>query len=410
MVRGSGVDKSPRRASIDQCSGVSAVGGVRPASKSSIEIDFYYQCQRCREKIKLKPTPANLKRATRHREAILHAIEQGIFVYAETFPDSPNAAKYSVQPGAAEKVSNYLDQWLQIRKSQIKASTYVTDRRIVGRLSDQFGDLSLTQVKWGPVKSWLLTQDIGQKTTNNILSVFRLALEDAVDDELIEVNPLAGKKLKRAAKPKDDEIDPFSQDERTAILNAADGQERNLLQFALWTGLRTSELCALDWSDIDFIKGVARVSRALTQASKEAETTKTAAGTRDVKLLPAAMEAIQSQKSHSFLKGKEVFQNPRTGERWTGDLVIRERMWKRILKKAGVRYRYPYQTRHTYASMMLQAGEHVMWVSQQLGHKDWAFTARTYSRFIPDDAPDAGNKAAERWGNRDQKRDQTHVK
>jgi integrase len=106
-----------------------------------------------------------------------------------------------------------------------------------------------------------------------------------------------------------------------------------------------------------------------------------------------------SQKAQTYLKGEEIFQNPRTRERWTGDLAIRKRMWTRILKRAKVRYRYPYQMRHTYASMMLMAGESPQWIASQVGHTDWTFTARTYSRFIPDDAPDAGEKAVQRWGN-----------
>src|SRR5437870_6834449 len=84
-------------------------------------------------------------------------------------------------------------------------------------------------------------------------------------------------------------------------------------------------------------------------------------------------------------------------ERWIGDKCIRQGMWAPALRKAGVRYRKPYQTRHTYASMMLMANEHVMWVAKQMGHTDWSFTARTYARFIPDDAPQAGNKAVTLW-------------
>ncbi len=98
------------------------------------------------------------------------------------------------------------------------------------------------------------------------------------------------------------------------------------------------------------------------------------------------------------MEGEEIFRNPRTDKRWTGDMVIRQRMWKRVLLRAGVRYRYPYQMRHTYASMMLQAGESVMWVAQQMGHTDWTFTARTYSRWVSIDAPEAGSLAAKKWG------------
>jgi integrase len=117
------------------------------------------------------------------------------------------------------------------------------------------------------------------------------------------------------------------------------------VQFALWTGLRTSELVALDWGDVDWILGQVMITQAMTPASKgSAEMPKTAAGRRAVKLLGPAMAALKSQKEHTFLNGEEVFQNPRTLERWDGDGPIRKTMWAHAVKKAGVRYRRPYQT------------------------------------------------------------------
>lgn len=41
-----------------------------------------------------------------------------------------------------------------------------------------------------------------------------------------------------------------------------------MMQFALWTGLRTSELVALDWCDIDWLREEVMVSRAMTQGSE----------------------------------------------------------------------------------------------------------------------------------------------
>ena len=64
------------------------------------------------------------------------------------------------------------------------------------------------------------------------------------------------------------------------------------------------------------------VSRAMTQAAGgAAKVTKTAAGRRSVKLLRPALEALtaqKAQKAHTFLADAEVFQNPRTLERWAG--------------------------------------------------------------------------------------------
>lgn len=67
------------------------------------------------------------------------------------------------------------------------------------------------------------------------------------------------------------------------------------------------------------------------------------------------------------------------------------------MKKAGVRYRRPYQTRHTYASMMLSAGEHPMWVAKQMGHTDWLMIGRVYGRWMPSSDTNAGGKAELIW-------------
>ncbi|WP_257218712.1 tyrosine-type recombinase/integrase [Janthinobacterium sp. 13] len=104
-----------------------------------------------------------------------------------------------------------------------------------------------------------------------------------------------------------DDIDPLTKEEQSAILAQTSGQGRNLLQFAFWTGMRTSELVALDWADVDFVRGVVMVTRALTQHSKAAESTKTNAGRREVKLLARAMHALQEQKSFTWEKGGESF-------------------------------------------------------------------------------------------------------
>ncbi len=94
-------------------------------------------------------------------------------------------------------------------------------------------------------------------------------LNDAVDDELLELNPLAGWTYARKEAPsREGDVDPFNPEEQRAILDAATGQAKNFIQFALWTGMRTSELVALDWDDIDWLRGEVRVTRAMTQAAR----------------------------------------------------------------------------------------------------------------------------------------------
>jgi integrase len=156
------------------------------------------------------------------------------------------------------------------------------------------------------------TDPMSPKTLTNVISPLRVALADAFNSELIEDNPLAGWKISRrrnsVGRAKKFEADPFSLEEREAILNQLDGQAFNLVQFAFWTGLRTSELCALDWPDVDWLRGVVRVSRALTRGSEEPEEGTKTQPNRDVKLLPPALEALKAQKVFTYLKGEEIFQ------------------------------------------------------------------------------------------------------
>lgn len=383
--------------------------GVTIVSDSSYEIAFTYKGERCRERIKAKPCPANTRKLTQFRAAVMHAIEKGEFDYAKTFPDSKRAAAHAETPGDALTVEAYFDRWLTRKKAEVKASTFKGYALIVNRwVIPKFGKMHLSDLKRGPIRDWLATIDekkekkVSNKRLSNIQSCMRSALGDAADDEIIETNPLAGYTYARAERPAEgvdaDEIDPLSPTEQAAVLTKLPAGNRNMIQFALWTGLRTSELIALNWSDIDFVGGHVRVRRALTREAKGiAEFPKTAAGRRDIRLLGPAKDALQAQKSLTFLAELDgpIFKTA-AGERFSGSHQL-WRIWQAALKRAGVRYRNPYQTRHTYASMMLSAGEHPMWVAKQMGHADWTMIARVYGRWMPSADAEAGNRAVAKF-------------
>lgn len=370
--------------------------GVRATSETSIQIDFTYKTRRCRERLKLKPTPANLKRAEQHRAAILDAIERGTFDYATTFPESPNRFIFAEYQGEGYKLEDWLEKWLARQQKHLKSSTYDGYRTIVeNTLIPIFGKKTLTELRRSDVRDWCDEQTAGNKRLSNVQSVLRIALQAALTDELIETNPLNDWCYVKQEAPKPiDDIDPFDATEQAIILDSCrDPQHRNLFQFAFWTGLRTSELVALEWGDIDWIRKIVRISRAKTQHATGHETPKTRRGARDVKLLPPAIEALTSQKEHSFLAYGAVFLNPLYGESWAGDQAIRKLAWIPAIKKSGLRYRNPYQTRHTYASMMLSAGEKPMWVAAQMGHADTSMIFRNYGRWIEHEDADSGGKA-----------------
>lgn len=242
----------------------------------TIRIGFKYQGKWCRETLKLDPTkPANIRYATRLRESVLRAIEIGNFDYAEFFPDSPRAETLSKQ-NACPKVADYLDTWLKRIKPLVKASTFRDYRNtVVRQLIPAFEQTRLNQITRPQVQEWVVGLNVSQKRAANILSPLRMALKDAVDEGLIEKSPLDGWQIRLPLKARTREtVDPFNADEQAAIARVFNekfpGREqgRNLIQFAFWTGLRTSELVALEWGDIDWHGKQVAVSRALTQATR----------------------------------------------------------------------------------------------------------------------------------------------
>ena len=65
------------------------------------------------------------------------------------------------------------------------------------------------------------------------------------------------------------------------------------------------------------------------------------------------------------------------------DDAFRNNVWTPILRRAGLRYRKPHTLRHTFASMLIEAGEPLTYVQQQLGHHSPAFTLAAYGHLLP---------------------------
>lgn len=350
--------------------------GVR-ARGDSITLDFMFQGQRCRETIRVKPTKTALKEASRKREAILHDIDYGNFEYSKHFPNSKNAFKFSKNKGAMLTIEDALNTWMKRASQKCELST-LRDYRSAMRthLIPTFGKISLCDFNSSYIYDWIDTINISNKRINNVLVPLRQALKEAFYDGLIDRNPIDNF---RNLKINTREPEPFNLTEINKILEKLEGQEKNLIQFAFYTGLRTSELIALRWQDVDLNRNLIHVRTAIIR--KQEKSPKTASGQRSVELCQKSKQAIELQLVFTG-KSDRVFQDPKTNKQWLGDHVIRKRVWAPALEKAGLKYRNPYQTRHTFASLLLSSGKNPMWVAQQMGHKDWGMIRKVYGRWL----------------------------
>lgn len=356
-----------------------------------IQVAFTWNDQECREL--LPPCPINkssIQRAAILREEVRRKIGDGTFVYADYFPDSPRA---KANPKDALLMEVLLQRQLetyerQVQNSQMAKSSYRGyAKAITGERMRRWHGLTVREVAPSALREWISEMDCTSKTIRNTLIPLRSIFEDALNDELIDFNPFdriaLTKLIRQTAKASDYVIQPFTAEERSAILEACRPDERPMVQFWFHTGLRPGELQALEWRHIDWERRVARIE--LNQVVGVIKAPKTAAGIRDLELNAEAVAALTAQKAISLMRGARVWLNPSSLQPWDTDAQVRKTLWMPLMKRSKVPYRNPYQVRHTYASTLLTAGQNPWYVAQQLGHEDVEMVFRTYGKFIRED-------------------------
>ncbi|WP_199731079.1 Arm DNA-binding domain-containing protein [Aquitalea sp. FJL05] len=379
------MDRKKQAATVP--SGIEVRDGAKGAT---IRIQFMYKGVKCRETLKLPPTKANLAFAARLRGEIINAIEFDTFKYPEYFPDSKRAKVFG-HIVTTHKMADLLQAALAgyeqaVANGTLSPTTLIGYRKIInGHLLPEFGMERVRDITPARLRNWIGALGVTAKAARNIISPLRSVLDDAMNDGLIEFNPLdrvALKKLLTQTSEKSTyEVDPFSAKEIAAILKHGSEQESNMYQFWFETGLRPGELIALDWSKVDFVHATVRIDANVV--ARITKGPKTAAGVRTIELSPVALEALLRQKSVTWLMGGRVFLNPRKHRPWEVEQQIRRTSWQPLLKRAGVRYRNPYQIRHTYASHRVSSGANLFWLAQQMGHETTEMIIRHYGRWIP---------------------------
>ncbi|MGA4606141.1 tyrosine-type recombinase/integrase [Pseudoalteromonas maricaloris] len=363
-------------------------------SGECLYITFFYQDERCREALPgLNPElKGDWDFAFGLKKEIERMITLGKFNYGDYFPNSPKAKKFAAKSTAT--VLDYLNDYVKYgRKRGLSVSTIEGYEKAIRALSP-LHHIKAANLTPANVKQLVKDSTVSLKTMRNRLSVLNSAMNEAVVDGVLPLNPCTSVKPhqymdkveKVSTRGQHEDVDPFKPKEIEAILNACRNQpERHLLTVLFYTGIRPSEAAALQWIDVDLINEEIKVCEAVIwdSTNKKAITkgTKTSSGNRVIELPPLALEALKSQKEVTG-HGKYVFIEPRSRKQLTGAAQLRKNIWIPVLKKSGVRYRHPYQARHTFATMLISKGRNLWWVADQMGHDGPEMLFRHYGNYI----------------------------
>jgi integrase len=362
---------------------------IRDNAKSqSIRLDFLYKGVRCRENLSLDITRANITWAGNLVGEIRNNIERNVFYYAEYFPNSPKLKVFGVATSKAT-VLTYITELIHQGETVRKLSHTTIEGYNKGKSAlKPLHDILVAKLSPKEVVNWIKARNktVSQKTITNHKSVLDLALDLAVTDQVIQFNPsrqvnanqYITQKVINVRSEEDEDIDVFTPDELSAIYQHCRPVELNISQFWANTGVRSGEWPALKWLDVDFIHQQVHIVESYSQGITKPTKTK---NKRFIPLNDEAIAALKRQKELTFLHSEFVFLNDQ-GKQWEHESFRKHRWQARILKAAGVRYRYPYQLRHTFATKHISQEVHLWKIANWMGHKNTEMIYRHYGSFI----------------------------
>lgn len=359
--------------------------------------DFRYKGQRCREYTKLADNAVNRRRAAKLLKVIEAEIVTDRFDYSKYFPSSKSATKFEAVKEKQRQSEKYFDApdsplfkefaetWLAEMKVEWSHSHLVDVEGVLNKyLLPTFGNKRISAINKAQIMQFRSilakvpgrnSQFLSPSRINHIMTPLRMILNEAADR--YDFTP-AWKNIK-ALKVGRTEVDPFSLDEVELLLKHVDDDYYAYYVTRFFTGMRTGEVDALMWKDVDLENKTITVRQSIVRGRLKG--LKTDGSYRVIQLTDRVIEALERHRRSVDEALKFVFTNAQ--KRHLNYAVVARSIWYPAIEKAGLKRRNPYQTRHTYATLLLSAGESPEWIANQMGHTTTTMLFRVYSRYVP---------------------------
>jgi integrase len=246
--------------------------------------------------------------------------------------------------------------------SKLNKKSYTSDVCICKPLCAFFGNQSIAKINAPMIEQYK------QKRTGEITIHGKLRSPSRVNKELIvlskilsmacEAELMLSKPKIRQFKVSAGRIRYLKDEEEIRLFEALQDCEwlRNIVIFALNTGMRRGEIFGLQWFDVDFTRQVLKVR--YTKNGKD----------RAIPMNQTVRELLSSMpKTNEY-----VFASPKTG----GKLTDLKKKFQAARKKAKLEDFRFHDIRHTFATRMGDAGVDIFTLAELLGHSDIRITKR----------------------------------
>ncbi|MCG9625801.1 site-specific integrase [Vibrio mediterranei] len=371
--------------------------GVLNVRNGKLVLQFRYRGQRCREQTQLPDNKPNRNRLERLLKRIEAEIILDTFDYSAYFPKSSMAKRFAEVKRREETAKSYFEApespkfqefaeiWLAEMKVEWSHGHLVDVEGVLNKyLLPTFGSKRISAINKAQImqfRSFLAkvpgrnAQFLSPSRINHIMTPLRMILNEAADR--YDFTP-AWKNIK-ALKVGRTEVDPFSLEDVERFLKHVDEGYHAYYVTRFFTGMRTGEVDGLMWEAVDLENKTITVSQSIVRGRLKG--LKTDGSYRVIQLTNRVVEAIEKHCLSADKKLKYVFTNAQN--RHLNYAVVARSVWYPAIERAGLKRRNPYQTRHTFATLLLAAGESPEWIANQMGHTTTTMLFRVYSRYVP---------------------------
>lgn len=267
------------------------------------------------------------------------------------------------------------DEWWAITMDELSPNSVKGYRPACRRACEYFGQTPIRELRPVDVRKYITEfvreHNPAEKTTRTQLLIVNLICRHALNCGDIDSNPVVGVTVPKHLPRGTREI-PTDEDLRR-VKESADLPFGMFALWALYTGCRRGELLALTWEDVDLRARTVEITKSVYYMgnSPHVKEPKTMAGVRTVPILNALYRLIKDQRGSG-----PIFPDPDTGG------LMREstfkRLWKAYASASGVNVT-PHQLRHTFATMLFEAGVAPKDAQELLGHSNLSTTEEIYT-------------------------------
>jgi len=284
-----------------------------------------------------------------------------------------------------ELAEKYINEYAKINKR----SWQKDQERLNNHLIPFFGEMIVTEISPKVISAYKghrYKKDIAPATINRELTIMKHMYTMAVKEwEWCRDNPVKRVRMEKEGPSRDRWL---TYEEEKRLLDACPAWLKEIVTFALNTGMRQGEILGLRWKDVNLISGIV-----ILDMTKNGDR-------RSIPLNRIAWDMLKQKSRVRYLASDYVFTND-AGKRMDGGNLRTDYM--KALKKAKIEAFTFHDLRHTFATRLVHRGIDLYKVQKLLGHRDNKTTQR-YAHHYPESlrdgvdalvSADSGNQLAQ---------------